>query len=240
MKPILLTTWPIHLDYPLFRYNVERFRKYYASIWIAFSNHYQQVDYRNFIRAQMPYAHFVDVKHEGIDWRNDAINETLNLIETDEPICFIEQDFLIKDGFFEKVFKDEYNFLYFTEGKRVHPAFAVVKRKLIEETSRNFSAMPPAGDHFSQFFEELTTTGIYIEELGVKNKEDYYHLNGLSQNYVHFTNDIPFYRAEDFLRYNFNCLSLPVETHPQFLQIEKSIEAKHGHPDHPFLDKFFP
>lgn len=230
MKPILVTTWPIHIDYPLFRYNIKRFKQYFSGIWIALSNHHQEVDYTNFFMAQMPYAHFFSVKHSGVDWRNDAINETLDQIKTNEPICFIEQDFLIQDeSFFEKVFKDEYPFIYFTEGERVHPAFAIVSREYIDKTSKDFSAYPDTfGDHFAKFFQELPTTGIYLEELGVKNKIDYFHINGLTQNYMNFKNESPFYNPEEFLAYNYLCFTLPIENHPQFLQVERNILIKYG------------
>ena len=243
MKPILLVTQPTHIDFPLFRYNVGRFKDYFSGIWIALSNHHQGVDYTNFFMAQMPYANFVDVKHTGMDWRNDAINETLDQIKTNEPICFMEQDFLIKDeSFFEKVFKDEYPFIYFTEGERVHPAFAVVSRDYIEQTFKDFSAYPETyGDHFAKFFQELPSTGIYLEELGVKNKIDYYHLNGLTQNYHNFKNDSPFYNQDIFLAYNYLCRYLPIDNHPQFFQIERMITEKYGKGDgEGFIKNFFP
>lgn len=242
IKPILLTVWPIHIDYPLFRYNLNRFKDYFSGIWIALSNHYQEVDYSNFIRASIPFAHFVEVKHTELDWRNDAINETLNKIKTNEPICFIEQDFFIKDEFFfEQIFKDEYNFIYFMEGKRVHPAFALVKRKILEMTSKDFSADPPKGDHFWKFFKELPTSGIYLEQLGVKNKVDYYHLNGLTQNYMNFKNNTPLYQPNDFLAYNYLCRYLPIENHPQFFQMERMIIEKYGKGDtEGFIKNFFP
>lgn len=244
MKPILITTWPIHLDYPLFRYNLERYRDYFASIWIGLTNHHQEVDYTNFLMDTIPFARFVPIKHTGLDWRNDAVNEVLNQITTNEPILFIEQDFLIRDvNFFEKVFKYDNEFVYFMEGVRVHPAFALLSRDYIEKTSRDFSAYPGIyGDHFAKFFSELPTSGIYLEELGVKNKIDFYHLNGLSQNYMNVKDHNPLYHAHDFLYYNFKCIDLPIKNHPQFIQIEKAIERSYGHSEepHPFLDKFFP
>src|SRR5882672_4536291 len=171
IKPILLNVWPTHIDYPLFRFNLKNYEKYFASIWFVMSNHHMGVDYTNFIRSQFPDAHFVDYSGTFPDWRNGAINEALDQIKTDEPILFIEQDFLIKDKtFFEKVFKDDENFIYFTEGHRIHPAFALVKRELIEKTTKNFSANPPEGDHFYKFFGELQrfTTPSYIGGFGVR------------------------------------------------------------------------
>jgi len=245
MKPILLVVWPLHLDFPLFRFNIKRYKSHFSSIWIALSNHYQEINYTNFLMAQLPEAHFVDVKHENIDWRNDAINETLNKIKTDEPICFIEQDFLIKDDSFFTMFDKDYDFLYFKEGERVHPAFAVVKRELIEKTSRDFCPQP-GGDHFKKFFEELPE-GTNIENLGLRPTYDFFHLNGLSQNYMNFLYDEPYYRPNNFLYYNWKCMQLnlqseiPFEDHPHFFQIEQAIERKHNHPEkHTYLDRFFP
>jgi hypothetical protein len=242
IKPILLTVHPKHIDYPLFRYNLKRYEKYFASLWFAMSNHHMEVDYTNFLMAQFPNAHFVDVKHTGSDWRNDAINETLDMIKTNEHILFIEQDFLWKDEhFLEKVLQGDNDFIYFTEGDRVHPAFALVSRSYIEQTSKDFSANPPKGDHFYKFFQELPSTGIYLEEFGVKNTKDYYHLNGLTQNYMNVKNDTPLYGEKQFLAYNFFCQRLPIDTHPQFYQIEKAITTKYGEGDREgFIKNFFP
>lgn len=243
MKPILLTVWPQHLDYPLFRYNLKRFGKYFASVWIGITNHHIGVNYTNFIRAEVPEAHFVEVKHEGADWRNDAINEVLERITTPEPICFIEQDFLIADDkFFEKLFSEHHDFLFFKEDRRVHPAFAVVGRELIEQTSKDFSAYPDTyGDHFAKFFSELPQ-GKSLGTFSLRSTYDFYHLNGLSQNYMNVKNDQPLYNPTDFLYYNFMCLrNARLYDHPQFYQIEVGIDRKYGHPKtHEFLDKFFP
>lgn len=244
IKPIVLVTWPIHIDFPLFRYNMIRLKDYFASIWIGLSNHHQDVDYSNFIRASLPFANFVEIKHEGLDWRNDSVNEVLDKITTNEPILFMEEDFLIcDDSFFDKVLSSTYDFIYFSEGSRIHPAFSLIKRDWIEKTNRDFSAYPDTEnkDHFGKFFDELPGARININELGVIYKEDYFHMNGLSQEYMNFKNDQPFYNKDNFTYYNYKCLSLPIENHPQFFQIEKAIETKYGHPEvHEFLDKFFP
>jgi hypothetical protein len=241
IKPILLTVWPIHLDYPLFRYNLARDKDYFSGIWIALSNHHIGVDYTNFIMQSLSFARFVDVKHTGLDWRNDAVNETLNQIKTDEPICFVEEDFFWTPKFLQKVFSSNESFVYHMEGPRIHPAFALINRELIEKTTRDFSAYPGVhGDHFAKFFNELPT-GKCFGELTLHNKKDYFHLNGLSQNYMNYKDNQPFYQPLDFLYYNKKCLKLPVENHPEFLQIEKAIYIKYKAPDrHPFLDRLFP
>lgn len=241
MKPDILVVWPLHLDFPLFRWNMVKYKDCFRSLTIVFSNHYQEKDYSNFIRVNLPFAKFVEYQGDKADWRNGAVNAGLDSIPDNGSILFMEQDFFWNETFLDKVLKDKYKFLYFTEGERIHSAFAIVDRKLIDKTSRDFSAYPDTDnkDHFGRFFDELTT-GININELGVRNRIDYYHLNGLSQNYMNYKNDQPFYNKDDFLTYNNLCRYLPIENHPEFYQIELAIRMKHGYPQtHPFLDKFF-
>ena len=241
IKPAALICQPIHLDFPIFRYNMERFQKYFSSIWIALSNHYVvNQDLGNFERANLPFANFVEFERTRPDWRDDAVNNLLEKVPNEKYVLFLEQDFLIRDdSFFEKVFKDDVGFAYYKEDQRIHPAFALVKRELVDKTSKDFSATPP-GDHFYRFFQELPG-GIDIEHLGVKNREDYVHLAGLSQNYQNFKYDDPFYKPNNFLVYNRLSMALPVPKHPLFSQIEQQIENHYGHPPkHSFLTNFFP
>jgi hypothetical protein len=217
-----------------------RFKKYFESIWIAFSQHHQEDDYSGFIRAQLPFANFVDAERRGGDWRSDAINQILNRLGDKQHILFLEQDFLIKDDrFFEKVLNTEHRFLYFKENERVHPAFAIVDRRDVEETRRDFSAVAPY-DHFKLFFDQLPK-GVNIESLGVRARDDFYHMNGLSQNYVNFMYDDPIYRPINFLYFNYKSEQLPIEHHQKFHQLEQRILREKGHPGHhSFLDRFFP
>lgn len=243
IKPSVLVTQPLHLDFPVFRWNMERFRDYFRDIYIGFSNHYiENQDLSNFIRDHLPFCRFVDVKRTRDDWRDDAVNCLLDAAPKDGHILFFEQDFLIKDStFFDKVFRDDLDFLYYKEGERIHPAFAVVKRELIDKTSRNFAVCPP-GDHFYCFFKELGEQiphGVNIANLGVTNRLDYFHMNGLSQNYQNFKYDEPFYHPINFLYYNWKSLQFKKQ-HPLFYQIQLAIEKKYGHSRHTFLDNFFP
>ena len=239
IKPALLVTWPLHEDYPVFRWNLERFKDYFSSIWVAFSNHHRELNISNFVRQKLPFVNFIDVERKRDDWRDDAVNAMLDKTQNEKYILFIEQDFLIKDkDFFDKVFKDDLDFIYYKEGERIHPAFAVVKRELIDKTSKNFAANPP-GDHFYTFFNEMPK-GVNIEDLGVKKKEDFYHMAGLSHNYINFQFGDPFYHPINFLFYNFKNLQFPNQ-HPMFYEIETQVENTYGHsPEHTFLNKFFP
>lgn len=240
VKPNIIVTYPIHLDYPLWRYNMVKYQDYFNSLVIVLSNHHMGVDYSNFIRVQLPFANFIEAKGKDPDWRNGTVNEGLDLLPLDGHVLFLEQDFLFTEGFLEKVLSDWHDVIYFTEGKRIHPAFALVKRELIDKTSRDFSAYPDTyGDHFSKFFSELVL-GKNITELGGIDRENYFHMNGLSQEYMNFRNSQPFYNKDNFTYYNNECRYLPIENHPEFYSLEWQIAAKFGAPKESFLERFFP
>lgn len=241
IKPAVLITWPLHNDYPVCRWNLERFQEYFDGIYIALSNHHvENQDLSNFIRAKLPFCHFVEFERTRPDWRDDAVNVLLDTIPSDTKyVLFMEQDFLIHDKtFFDKVFAEEYPFIFYQEDQRIHPAFAVVRKDIIDHTSRDFSVSPP-GDHFFKFFGELPF-GMNIEDLGVHKKEDYYHMAGLSQNYINFKYEEPFFHSVNFLYFNWKSSQFP-DQHPFFGQMQLQIDNKYGHAaHHTFLDRFFP
>lgn len=239
IRPSVLIVQPRHIDYPIFRYNMLRFQKYFESVWIVFSQHHQEDDYSGFIRANLPFANFIDAERKGSDWRNDAVNQALDKMGDKQHIMFLEQDFLFKDdSFFEKVLGSDQRFIYFKENERTHPAFAIVDRRDIEQTRKNFSAIAPY-DHFKLFFDDLGE-GTDIETLGVRSRDDFYHMNGLSQNYMNFLYDDPIYRPINFLYFNYKSYNLPIDHHQKFHQLEERIMREKGHADHhSFLDRFF-
>ena len=240
MKPNLLMVWPLSCDYPLFRYNLKRFREYFQDIYIGFTNHHTDENYSSFVKQDLDFAHCIDIEFtSGGDWRDDAVNQLLDIMNPCTHVLFMEQDFLIKDKtFFERLFAQDHDFLYYNEGKhRIHPAFALVKRDIIEKTHRNFGAVPPT-DHFGWFFDEvqLQTQGEDIDNF-VKWKEDYYHLAGLTQNYKCFQYEDPFFRPESFLYFNYKSSLLP-NVGP-FNDIMQKINQLERPESHDFLYKFF-
>lgn len=238
--PDILVTWPLHLDFPLFRFKMLRYQEYFRSLTIVLSNHHQEKDYSNFIRVALPTAKFVEYKGSDPDWRNGTVNAGLDVMPKDGHVLFLEQDFFWTDTFLEKVLNDHHDVIYFTEGTRVHPAFSLIKREIVDKTHRDFSAYPDLfGDHFGRFFSELVL-GKNITELGSIKDVDFWHMNGLSQEYMNYKNDTPFYNKADFTFYNHECRYLPIENHPEFYQIEYAIDRKYGHPGTNHLQKFFP
>lgn len=238
IKPTVLCVWPKHIDFPLFRFNLERFRDYFDDIFISFTNHHQEHDYSNFIKDKLYFAKCSYAPRTEGDWRSDAVNQLLDLTTDKEYVLFLEQDFLIKDESFFKIFNEKNDFIYYQEMGRIHPAFALVKRSLVEQTSRDFSPVPPK-DHFGKFFEELPE-GKNIEDMGVKFREDFYHMQGLTQNYLSFKYGDAFFRPNTFFYFNNKCLNLP-DQNPHFKGFQEQIKSSFDFPkNHEFLDRFFP
>lgn len=229
-KPDVLVVWPKDTDYPLFRYSLEKYREYFDQVYIAISDNGTPEDYTHFLTNNIKDAHFkfIPRAEAGQDWRSVAVNTMLEK-STADRVLFIEQDFLIKDErFFEVLLNvNEYDALYYDEQGRMHPALALVPRHLIERTSKDFSARPPAYDHFGLFFKELIhlCNATDLETVGLHKGQDFYHLAGLTQNY----HAEPFFKPNEFLTYNRYALKLPIpfnEFRDKMEQIDKS---------HPFL-----
>ena len=128
MTPDILVTHPLHLDYPLWRYNMVKYKDYFRSLTVVLSNHHMEKDYSNFIRVQLPFAKLVEYKGDDKDWRNGTVNAGLDVMPKDGHVLFLEQDFFFTEDFLEKVLKHWSDFIYFNEESRIHPAFAIVKR----------------------------------------------------------------------------------------------------------------
>lgn len=231
-KPDLITVWPKSVDYPLFRYNLARYREYFDQVLIAISDNGLTEDYTNFLTNNIKDAHFKFIPRAAgdQDWRNVAVNTMLEKSQADR-VLFIEQDFLIRDErFFEVLLNvNEYDALYYDEDGRMHPALALVPRHIIDRTSKDFSARPPAYDHFGLFFKEMIQlcNATDLETVGLHDKEDYLHLSGLTQNYF----AKPFHKPNQFLSYNRLCLDLPVV----FNEFKEKMIAIDKDPSNPFF-----
>lgn len=238
-----LIVWPNHIDYPLFRKTLDTYKAYFNAIYVALSpSNVSDRDVTLFLRAALPYVRFLIPQPIKSDWRDNAIHELL-LNSTADTVLFLEQDFLMREGLpFEFAHNFGGPFLGFKEGERIHPAYALIKRALIERTSRDFAAHPELGyDHFGKFFVELKSyvTMRFIDEFGFDNKYHYYHLNGLTQNFHCYHENQPFYRPDEFLTYVDSSLSLPVVHCPEFRLLCEEIKVKHGAGNLKFIKQFF-
>ena len=232
IKPDLLLVIPRDVDFPLFRFNLQRFKTYFNKIFIAINDNGTTANYTTFLTNALPFVHFKSTPRGGgsADWRDVAVNALLEKSHS-EHVLFLEPDFLIRDErFFEVLFnQSEYDFVYYDEGQRQHPACALVSRYLIEKTSKNFAANPPMGDHFWLFFKELNHLGqgADLEQIGLHDKEDYLHIAGVCQSY----HTKPFHKPNQFLTYNRLCLDLPVV----FNEFKEKMIAIDKDPTNPFF-----
>lgn len=241
-KPTMCIVWPIHIDYPIFRYMLKKNVEFFKDIVIVFSDGHVGYDFRNFIKYDLPFAHYLKPYNKKSDWRDDAVYAITHAYLPIDYFLFIEQDFLIGHGFWQKVLTSESPFIYYNQDGRIHPAFSIISRELVDKTSCDFSAHPDDGyDHFGKFFTEIKAleNGVEIRELGLENKKDFYHMNGLTQNYFIFHNGGEFYNKEEFITYNYQSMLLPHQCRT-FYKTELDIAEKYGLADIGFINNFFP
>lgn len=244
LRPNLYVIYPVHIDYPLFRHNLNKFKSFFSHIFVGLTNLNQENNYRTFIINRLPFATIVKPSNKELDWRNDITRPMLTLYPINEYCVFWEQDFLIKSHrFFERLFEKDHNFVYYKEGGRIHPAFCLVKREILDKTSKDFSAYPDEGmDHFGKFFNEVQAIdkGENLVDLGFRDKDDFYHVAGVTQNYYCHEMNQPFHKHKEFLCYNYQSMLLPHQI-PEFYKKELEIAEKYGCVEEEnFLTEFFP
>lgn len=252
MKPDLLVCWIKHCDYPIFRRFLRRHRDFFGKIIIYWSEHFREYYFNESIEKDLeslPNIEFiqnVDYKYGVEDWRNVATNIMLKRTNS-EWVCSVEQDFIVKD--WDKLFSaiqeaaKTYSALGFRgfegqnwhqdsylSGHYIHPAFFFIKRSLLEETSKDFSADPSRGsDHFGLITHDLEKMKVpiwYTQEHGFPESEAL-HQGGINFNYLEGLKDgFQFHRPELFYIYNWWSMKAEVPQDPQFMDLMKKIDAK--------------
>jgi len=226
MKPDVIVTWPRNNDYPIWREMIRGYRHKFGKIFIVFMNPNDNVDYSDFVRRSMTLdgVDFVispEIPKNG-DWRSVAVNEALRY-STSEWVWFTEQDFFIKDGFWEAWDNFDGDVLFADDDGRMHPCSILVKRELINKTSKNFGIVPGKLDHFGIFQKELEK--MKIKKVAMK-PETYYHMNGLSHNFTLVKNgEMPVYKPKDFNYYLNRCLECTVPLSPDWVLLVKDYFA---------------
>lgn len=243
MKTDALLCWPRHVDFPLFRYLIEKYRDCFNEVYIALVRGLADRDISDFLYKAMPFVKFIrPPDHRGDeDWRDMAVRDLL-IFSKAESVLFLEQDFLFNDRVANFIRSCDRPFVGIREGERVHPAFALVSRELVDKTSRDFVANPPAYDHFGKFFIEIgqLTDMRFLDEFALQSRRDFVHMNGLTQNYMCFKEGQPFFRRDEFLTYNHLIQKLDIPQHREFMELSKQIEEKRGIDDVALIRNFFP
>ena len=251
MKPDFLLTHPRHVDYMWFRYNMDWIKQYANKIFMAITPGEPSI--MNFIQGTKEYKDVVWVKpplsNGTEDWRNLAVRDMVINFSKSPYLLFLEQDFLMREELLREIIhlteiEFAYDWIYYKEGERIHPAFSLVRREHALKTSLNFAAAPPDHDHFGLFHKELLSMNLFkadLREIGFQGAYDYYHIASLTQNFHVFKQGEQFYRPDEFLAYNALALELPILKEPTFDALCQQIREKFGTGSlHGTVRKFFP
>lgn len=217
MKPDIIISWPRHVDYPLWRQFIRDNRNRLSKVIIVFTNMNTDGDYRQFVQDAMARDDIIAVDNGPVladqDWRSVAVNKALQYSDN-EWVWFTEQDFSIKEGFWEEIERNvnmHYDAFGACIGTRLHPCCIFAKRKLIDSTSKNFGVIPDKSDHFGIFQSEITNY-THIDP------KTYGHMNGLSQNmWMLQHGEEPNYEPGNFKDYLRECLECTVPIDPKFI-----------------------
>jgi hypothetical protein len=205
----VITCWPDSFDFPLFREHMSDLLGEVNEVVICFTSHGNH-SISDWIKANLKNVQFTTETDEyhNQDWRSRATNRMLDMIKGDWVLS-LEQDFLITDYplFFSKVkaAMADHDVITFTENDRYHPAFLLVRTELLKRTKRDFSAMGTGRDHFHQITKELKALEaqmVTLEQLGLTNPEDWYHYQGMTDNYFA---PKPYFKLPEFYQYNQAC-----------------------------------
>lgn len=251
MKPDLLITWHESCDYPIHRMLMKRHRDFFGKIIIYFSKHFRGHTYTDFLKSTLSdlgNIQFLDpIEYEyGIqDWRNISTNYMLK--HTDGGwVCSWEGDFFTTDwdkllkaveeasktydilGYKGKDHQQEYQ--EYLKGDYVHPAFFFIRRSLLENTSKDFSAKPSEGyDHFGKITKDIMEMKIPIwwtQDNGFEEAQTF-HQGGINFNYLEGLKEgFKFHRPELFYIYNWWSMKADIPQSPKFMELMKKIDNK--------------
>lgn len=254
MKKSLCLSWISACDYPLFREWIRKWGvNFFDEIIIYWDVQFRHPFYWAFIQqdlSQFPEIKFLDPVDYGFgvgDWRHAATTELIKHA-TGDWLCSIEQDWFTDN--WEKLFSgtqkametsDMFGWMNPTNNRYIHPSYFFIKREVLEQTNKDFSAHPEinGSDHFAMITYQAQAAGIKVlslQDLGYtcdfSPDANCFHLGGVNQNYLNgMTEGYQLHRPEAFLVYNYLCRQANIPQDDKFLAISQDIEAK-------FLPKF--
>lgn len=233
MKPDIIVTWPKNCDYPVWRQFIHDERSRFNEVIIAFMEPNQGHNYSEFIKQSMvqDYVHFLDapIPKGAEDWRNLAVNASLFHSYNAEWICFTEQDFYPRDGFWDEVERlenDGCEVIAAYQGDRMHPCCIFIKRTALDKTRKNFGIVPDVTDHFYLIQKDLEDAGVKVGKIDPKT---YHHYNGLSHNWRLVSDGMdPNYEIDDLIDLLKQSVAVTVPKDPFFDEIANAVIIKYG------------
>jgi len=229
MKPDLIVSQPRSVDYPIWRFTIQKCRRDFDQVLVVVHEDHRDLDNREWIRTHFPEGELLeaDPTLPGQDWRNNCIQPALRKSRS-EWVLFMEQDFLPEDDlFFKRVFAktEDKDVIGFADGNhwsinvRLHPAFLLLRRELIEKTDKNFSAVWP-WDHFGLFCNELLELSPRFMSLQDLGETKWKHLQGLTSNFCLIASGHPpNFKPHEIADYAQRSLACNTPIHPEFEKI---------------------
>lgn len=199
MNTDIIVCHPKDLLYPEWMHRMNADRNLFSKIIVVMTQSSTNRNYTDYLKKNLKNATYVEhYKDDGHDWRDSAINEAL-YESTGSTILFLEQDFIVDEGFFEDLLDKakDYNTVGFRDGERFHPACLLVNRSILDRTRKDFSVDPDKGDHFSKLTTDLEKFNNWCS-LENMNLPKWNHISGLSQNFRLESN---FHKAKEFYHY---------------------------------------
>ncbi len=207
IKPDLIVLWPKDVYYPYFVARINKDRELFEKIIIVITEgnlpmNFTQNIKGSFKKCMVLEPDILNMTAGGKDWRSEAINFALSK-SVSNYILFFEQDFLVRNGFFEELFSlVAPDVVGFEDGNRFHPACLLIRKDILNMTRKDFGAYPPEGDHFSALTSDLKK---FCQWDKLENIKGWHHISGLTHNY---RIDNPLHQAEEFFTYNYCCEDL--------------------------------
>lgn len=230
INPDVIVCWPNNCDYPLWRDQIRKHRSRFNEIIIVFTETNGAVNYEDFVRQAMFEDHVLFVSSPIVngnqDWRNVATNAALLQSYNAPYIWFTEQDFLFNETFWDTIDQlPDPDFIGVDDNGRWHPCSMLIKRELLNGTSKNFGIVPDKSDHFGIIQKELTwlrdtTAGLkyYLFDVNT-HTEMFKHFNGYSHNWRLITEgQQPNYQPEEFKTSLQNSLDVSVPLDPRWVK----------------------
>lgn len=236
MKPDAIICHPRDLLYPWWMDRMNKDRDLFDKVIIVMTQSNGDADYSSYILNNIERCTVIEkYDYDGIDWRQSALKRAL-VASGSEFVLFMEQDFLVEDGFWDEFIKQgkEYNSVGFVDGNRFHPACLLVRRDVLDRTRKDFSVDPDVGDHFKKFSDDLMGIGGHANMRDMKLPR-WYHMAGLSQNFRLKEN---WYQPREF--YTYLVGSHRLEQHTRWKQIcaAKILQLVDYKPDRK-IERFF-
>ena len=242
MNADVLTQYCVYADYPIFRWNIKRFRDKFQKVILYPSRHHGVLDLEAFAKRQIKetWVEPVSIDYGVEDWRQAETIPMLKHAEA-EWLLFMEQDFFVDDWqrLYDDVGRaiargaDAIGWWNQTAFPYLHPCFFLLKRELFERTRNDFRAHPeiPGADHFAMLtrdIERLGGTIITLQSMGWENWVNAFHLGGLTYVYQDFKGKdttIGVGNVEAFMAYNYWMRQAPGEQDREFLHVSKEVES---------------